>query len=181
MENEAINEWLESLSLDTPSLYKYIGKYFNFNKFRNRILWNRDSSLGIVLAPKGNIWNTIGIVNSSKAYVSAEEALYLAEYHRFDLFDGINLTTFEDFMLFCLHYCDHDAYKVLEYMHILFIFQIYKCLKRQGFILMRPECKYFLKDRMFSILRGEYSLFKPFSAFKKSNPSGYIGHVLEIK
>lgn len=46
---------------------------------------------------------------------------------------------------------------------------------------MRPECKYFLKPRLFQILRGEYSLFKPSSSFKKTSPFGLIGRVLEIK
>lgn len=47
--------------------------------------------------------------------------------------------------------------------------------------MFRPECKYYPKLRLFENLRGEYSLFKPSSSFKKTNPSGIIGRVLEIK
>ena len=46
---------------------------------------------------------------------------------------------------------------------------------------MRPECKYFPNNRLFKPLRAEYSLFKPSSGFKKTNPSGLIGYLIEVK
>ena len=46
--------------------------------------------MGIVNCPKGNIWNTIGMFNSGKAQVYADEALFLIELHGFEILDNSN-------------------------------------------------------------------------------------------
>lgn len=57
----------------------------------SKIFWNSEKNFGIVDCPKGNIWNTIGVFNSGKAYVYADEAFYLAEFHGFEIANKSNV------------------------------------------------------------------------------------------
>ena len=50
-------------------------------------MWDFDSSTGLIKFPKGNIWNTIGVIDGGKARVFVDEALYLIEFHSFEILD----------------------------------------------------------------------------------------------
>ena len=54
--------------------------------FRTKIFWDSEKFIGTVNSPKGNIWNTIGVFQSGKALIHADEALFLTDVHGFELF-----------------------------------------------------------------------------------------------
>ena len=78
-----------------------------------------EKCVGVVESPKGNIWNTMGVFNSGQVFITAEEALFLVEFHRFKLFDVSilsenfkKLDSTEDIMSLMSSNCGLTSYKV---------------------------------------------------------------------
>ena len=98
----------------------------------NQILWNHEKTIGIINCPKGNVWNTIGVFSSGKAYVYADEAFFLMDSHGFEIADESNsnysspkINSFDDILSIIAKDCGLSSYKVTITTCNNFIFNIF--------------------------------------------------------
>jgi hypothetical protein len=83
----------------------------------NQIFWDYSKNIGIINYPKGNVWNTMGVLIAGKAHVYADEALFLAELHGFKIlksYDSLESNSSCDVLSIINKDCGLISYKVMR-------------------------------------------------------------------